>query len=53
MGDAPIRGPLLTQACWKLVEILSRMLDADERLAVGGDLEESGETGLQDRKSVV
>ena len=47
MGDAPIRGPLLTQACWKLVEILSRMLDADERLAVGGDLEESGETGLQ------
>jgi hypothetical protein len=53
MGDAPIRGPLLTQACWKLVEILSRMLDADERLAVGGDLEESGETGLQAVRDVL
>jgi hypothetical protein len=47
MADAPSRSPMMTQACWKLVEILSRMLDSDERLAVRGDLEESGETGLQ------
>jgi len=47
MGDAPSRSPMITQACWKLAEILSRMLDSDERLAVRGDLEESGETGLQ------
>jgi hypothetical protein len=31
----------------RLVEMLSRMLDSDERLALRGDLEESGETGLQ------
>jgi hypothetical protein len=38
---------MTTQACWQLVELLSRMLGSDERLAVRGDLEESGETGLQ------
>jgi hypothetical protein len=47
MGDAPSRSPMMTQACWKLVGMLSRMLDSDERLAVRGDLEESVETGLQ------
>ena len=47
MGDAPSRSPMITQACWKLAEILSRILDSYKRLAVRGDLEESGETGLQ------
>jgi hypothetical protein len=47
MGDAPSRSPIMRQACWQLVEILSRTLDSDERQAVRGDLEESGETSLQ------
>ena len=34
---------MMTRVCWRLVDILSRMLDADERQAVRGDLAESGE----------
>ena len=37
---------MMTQACWHLVEILSRMLNSDERQAVRGDLQESGETSI-------
>lgn len=51
MGGKPNRGPMMTQICWRLVDILSRMLDADERQAVRGDLAESGESigmGLRD-----
>ncbi|HUD65388.1 MAG TPA: hypothetical protein VMQ17_12445 [Candidatus Sulfotelmatobacter sp.] len=44
MGGEPNRGPMMTQICWRLVDILSRMLDADERQAVRGDLAESGES---------
>ena len=36
---------MMTRVCWRLVDILSRMLDADERQTVLGDLAESGQTG--------
>ncbi len=37
---------------WRLVEILSRALDADEREAVRGDIEESGQTGAKALRDV-
>jgi hypothetical protein len=36
---------MMTRVCWRLVDILSRMLDADERQTVLGDLAESGQDG--------
>lgn len=45
MGGAESRDSMMTRGCWRLVEILSRMLDADERQTVLGDLAESGQTG--------
>lgn len=42
MGSEPSHDPMMTQVSWRLVEALSRMLDADERQAVRGDLAESG-----------
>jgi hypothetical protein len=42
MGVEPNRG-VLTRICWRLVDILSRMLDAEDRQAVRGDLAESGQ----------
>ena len=44
MGGEPNRSPMMTRICWRLVDILSRMLDADERQAVRGDLAESGDS---------
>ena len=44
MGGIPIRGQMMTRICWWLVDVLSRVLDADERQAVRGDLAESGES---------
>ena len=41
------RGPVKTRIWWRLVDILSRMLDTDERQIVRGDIAESGETGSQ------
>lgn len=35
---------MTTRMCWRLVNILSRMLDANEREAVFGDLAESGKS---------
>lgn len=37
----------MMRVCWWLVDILSPMLDPDERDAVRGDLVESGETGAR------
>ena len=34
MGGAESRDPMMTRVCWRLVDILSRMLDADERQTV-------------------
>ncbi|PYV96124.1 MAG: hypothetical protein DMG89_18680 [Acidobacteria bacterium] len=34
----------MTRICWRLVDILSRMLDADERQVVRGDFAESGQS---------
>jgi hypothetical protein len=42
MGSEPSHDPMMTQVSWRLIEALSRMLDADERQAVRGDLAESG-----------
>jgi hypothetical protein len=36
---------MMTRFCWQLADILSRILDADEREAILGDLAESGRTG--------
>jgi hypothetical protein len=43
----------MTRICWSLVEILSRMLEPDERDAVRGDLAESRETGGQALRDVL
>jgi hypothetical protein len=37
----------VNRLCWRLVDLVSRMLEPDEREAVRGDLAESGETGEQ------
>jgi hypothetical protein len=44
MGSEPSGSPIMTRIGWRLVDILSGMLDADERQAVRGDLAESGES---------
>jgi hypothetical protein len=44
MGSEPNGSPSMTRICWRLVDSLSAMLDADERQAVRGDLAESGES---------
>ncbi len=43
MGSDPSRGPAVTRLFWSLVDIVSRMLERDERDAVRGDLAEAGE----------
>lgn len=43
MGSEPNDYPIMMRICWRLLDILSGMLDADERQAVRGDLAESGE----------
>lgn len=37
----------MTLICWRLVDLLSRMLEPDERDAVRGDVAESGETAAR------
>ena len=44
MGSEPDRSPTMTRIGWRLVDILSRMLDTDERQAVRGDFAESGQS---------
>lgn len=44
MGSEPNGSPIMMRFCWRLLDILSGMLDADERQAVRGDLAESGES---------
>ena len=43
---------MLTRICWRLVDIIARMLHPDERDAVCGDLAESGATGGQALRDV-
>lgn len=45
MGNDPSRTPMMKKICWRLVDIVSAMLNASEREAVLGDLAESGERG--------
>jgi hypothetical protein len=45
MGGQASRGPTVTRLCWWLVDVVSRLLEPDERDAVRGDFAESGETG--------
>ena len=44
---------MLTQICWRLSDIVSRMLNRDERDAVCGDLVESGAAGGQALRDVL
>jgi len=53
MGDKPSRGRMVTQICWWLVDILSRMLAPDERQVVRGDLAESGESAVRAMRGVL
>jgi hypothetical protein len=43
----------MTRICWWLVNVFSRMLAPDERAAVRGDIEESGESGVQALRDVL
>ena len=43
MGLEPNRGAM-TRICWRLVDVLSGMLDTDDRQAVRGDFAESGQS---------
>src|SRR5262245_4376345 len=43
MGDEQNRSPMMTRICWRLVDILSLMLDTDERQVFCGDVAESGQ----------
>ena len=43
----------MTRICWWLVDLVSRMLEPDERDAVRGDFTESGENGVQALGDVV
>jgi hypothetical protein len=43
MGAEGNRSPMTTRICWRLVDVLSRMLDTDERQVVRGDFAESGQ----------
>jgi hypothetical protein len=43
----------MTRVCWRLVDIVSRMLEPGERNAVRGDLAESGESGGQALRGVL
>jgi hypothetical protein len=47
VGDGPSLDPAMTNFCWQLVDLLSRMLQPDERDAVLGDQAESGASGGQ------
>lgn len=47
MGGGPSLHPAMTNFCWRLVDLLSRMLKRDERDAVLGDQAESGVSGGQ------
>jgi hypothetical protein len=53
MGGKPSLGRTMTRICWWLVDVLSRMLDADERQAVRGDLAESGESVVRAIRDVL
>jgi hypothetical protein len=53
MGNKPSLGRMMTRICWWLVDVLSRMLDADERQAVSGDLAESGESVVRATRDVL
>jgi hypothetical protein len=43
MGDERSHNPMMARICWRLVDMLSRMLDTDERQVVRGDVAESGQ----------
>lgn len=45
MGSEPSAGPTMTRVSWWVVDVVSRMLESDERDAVRGDFAESGESG--------
>lgn len=53
MGGKPSLGRMMTRIGWWLVDVLSRMLDADERQAVRGDLAESGESVIRAIRDVL
>lgn len=52
MGDKPSHR-IMTRICWWLVDIFSRMLDAEERQVVRGDFAESGESVFRAMRGVL
>lgn len=53
MGDESIGSSNMTRTCWWLVDILSLMLEPDDREAVRGDLTESNESGPKALRDVI
>jgi hypothetical protein len=53
MGDELRRGAVMTRICWWLTDLVSRMLEPDEREAALGDIAESGETGLRALRDIL
>lgn len=53
MGDESTGSPIMSRICWWLVDILSLMLEPDEREAVRGDLTESSESGPKALRDVI
>ena len=53
MGDKPSHGRIMTRVCWWIIDILSRMLDPEERQVVRGDLAESGGTVARAMRDVL
>jgi len=43
----------MNRICWRLVDVVSRVLEPDERDAVRGDFTESGESGAQGLRDVL
>ncbi|MPY90708.1 MAG: PQQ-binding-like beta-propeller repeat protein [Luteitalea sp.] len=53
MGDEVSRGPAMRRVSWWSVDMVSRLLEADERDAVRGDLTESGASGERALRDVL
>jgi hypothetical protein len=53
MGSEPGGGAAMNRLCWRLVDMVSRALQPDERDAVRGDFAESGETAGQALRDVL
>lgn len=52
MGDEAWRDPAMSVSTWRFVDLVSKLLEPDERAAVRGDLVEAGASGQQALREV-